>query len=137
MFIQVQLLKGFTKPLLYSIPKDWQKKNLIGTIVHVPMRNNIIPALVIKQYAKKPTFCHFQVKDAHAQEPFPQDVHYKNYIQKLAHYYQLDPLHFIKRIGSFLTQSVKTERKTKKVELCETIYTKKEIPLMLFLSLFQ
>jgi len=55
MFIQVRLLKGFPKPLLYKMPETRPLENLVGRVVHVPIQKRTEHALVIAQFAKKPT----------------------------------------------------------------------------------
>ena len=46
----------------------------------------------------------FAIRDAHALEPFPDDAQYRTFIVQLARYYQLDPIHFIKRVRQFIVE---------------------------------
>ncbi|MFI5333029.1 MAG: primosomal protein N' [Candidatus Babeliales bacterium] len=104
MFIQVKLLKGFPNPLTYSVPTQYHADIQVGRIVRVPIRNTISAAVVLsscKELAEKPSFA---IKDIIALEPLPHDPHYSNFIEHLGAYYQVDPLHFIKRIRHFLLQ---------------------------------
>ena len=111
MFIQVRLLNGFSKPLLYKVPASWHAHELHGTIIQVPVRNQIIPGVVIGQYESKPPYVSFSVREAHAIEPFPTDITYYDFITQLSHYYQVDEIHFIKRVRQFLQQKQIKHRK--------------------------
>jgi len=110
MFIQVRLLKGFPKPLLYKIPEGVPQKPLVGRVVHVPIQKRTEHALVIAQFAKKPAGNDFQIRDILAIEPFPEDKNYQNFIQKLSGYHQINPLHFFKRIRTFISENNKAIR---------------------------
>lgn len=102
MFIRVRLLNGLPEPLWYSVPTDWQHSSLRGLIVQVPVRNRIVAALVVEQYAIKPTNLSFELKDIHALEPLPADQHYMPFLETISAYYHVEKLHFIKRIHQFL-----------------------------------
>ena len=104
MFILVRLLNGLPEPLWYHIPTNWQQSSLHGKIVQVPLRNRIVPAIVINEFKNKPKKITFTIKDAHAIEPFPDDPYYALFIKQLSIYYQVDELHFIKRIRQFVQQ---------------------------------
>jgi len=104
MFIQVRLLKGFQKPLTYKVPDQWEATNLVGKIVRVPIRNRETSAIVLHQFKNLKRKEDFEIKPAKAIEPFPEDKHYQNFLQKLSHYHQVDKLHFLKRITGFLNQ---------------------------------
>lgn len=106
MFIQVRLLNGFAKPLWYKMPREWGFVDLRHKIVQVPLRNRIVPAIVLHQFDQKPK-TNFDLKDAHAIEAFPNDTFYKPFIEQLSAYYQVEPLYFFKRIRSFITQTIK------------------------------
>ena len=54
MFIRVRLLNGLPEPLWYAVPTEYAQP-LTGLVVQVPVRNRIVPALVIDEYAKKPS----------------------------------------------------------------------------------
>jgi len=108
MFIQVRLLNGLPEPLWYSVPKNLSNTLLPGLIVQVPVRNRIIPALVIEQYKNKPHNLAFELKEIHGLEPLPADEHYLPFLKKLSDYYQIDSLHFIKRIHHFLINKKET-----------------------------
>lgn len=101
MFIRVKLLNGLPELLWYTVPEHYNK-SLTGLIVQVPVRNRILPALVIDEYKNKPSHLTFKFKDIHAIEQLPEDVHYFTFLKKMAEYYHLDSLYFIKRIHQFL-----------------------------------
>lgn len=109
MFIQVRLLKGFQEPLIYKVPADWDAQSLLGKLVKVPIQTQVRSALVINEYQEKPINIKFTIKEALSIDPFPQDPHYRNFINQLSGYYQLEPLHFIKRIQQFLVEKENSE----------------------------
>ena len=102
MFIRVKLLNGLPEPLWYSVPQHLVHSSLSGLIVQVPVRNRIIPALVMDEHTTKPHNLAFELKDIQGIEPLPADEHYLSFLQKLSVYYQIEPLFFIKRIHQFL-----------------------------------
>lgn len=102
MFIRVKLLNGLPEPLWYSVPKNLAHTALSGLIVQVPVRNRIIPALVMDEHTTKPHNLAFELKDIHDIEPLPADEHYNGFLKKLGNYYHIEPLFFIKRIHQFL-----------------------------------
>lgn len=102
MFIRVRLLNGLPEPLWYAVPADCNYGPLTGLVVQVPVRNRVIPALVIDEYKNKPHNLIFELKNIHGLEPLPADEHYHPFLNKLGDYYHIEPLHFIKRIHHFL-----------------------------------
>jgi len=112
MFIQVRLLKGFPKPLLYKTTEGFSQENLLGRVVLVPIQKRTEHALVIGQFAKKPAGNDFEIREIVAVEPFPNDKNYRSFIDTLAQYHQINSLHFFKRVRSFLTGENKKVRKT-------------------------
>jgi len=107
MFIDVKLISGFSKPLTYRVPENWQ--NLLpGTLVKVPLRAAQVTALVLRVYNEEPTTS-FGLKEACYIEPFPKDTHYLPYLKQLAGHHLVDEVHFIKRMQSFLNEKERTE----------------------------
>jgi len=104
MFIQVKLLKGFQKILTYKIPEGINNGNLVGKIVRVPIRNQETSAIVLHQFTQPTTKTSFKIREIKYIEPFPEDNDYNPFIAQLGRYYQIDTLHFLKRIRSFLGQ---------------------------------
>lgn len=102
MFIRVRLLNGLPEPLWYTVPANHNYGPLSGLIVQVPVRNRIIPALVIDEHATKPHNIAFELKNIHGLEPLPADEYYHAFLNKLGEYYIIESLHFIKRIHQFL-----------------------------------
>ncbi len=104
MYIQVRLLRGFTRPLTYKIPPTWHTTDLLGTFIRVPLRNKphiafieqIIPALDATKY---------EIKQALALEATPHDSRFIPFIKKLAYYHQIDYINLIKRIRDFIHQN--------------------------------
>jgi len=103
MFIKVKLLNGFHESLWYKKPEEWKAASLIGSIVRVPLRTQHIPALVIYESLQKP-LVNFEIKLAESIEPIPDDPTYQKFIAQLSNYYQVSPLHLVKRIRSFVHQ---------------------------------
>jgi primosomal protein N' (replication factor Y) (superfamily II helicase) len=101
MFIRVRLLNGLPEPLWYTVPEQYTQ-SLAGLVVQVPVRNRIVPALVIDEYTTKPTNLAFELKPIHGIEQLPEDPYYQELLKHLGNYYQIEPLHFIKRIHHFL-----------------------------------
>jgi primosomal protein N' (replication factor Y) len=121
MYIQVRLLKGFPEPLWYEVPPEWQQHVFIGAAVKVPFRTTKLPAMIENIVLQKPEVP-FAIKKALELEAFPVDSNYQAFIHKLAGYYCVSPLHFIKRMRQFMVQKeLKREQKektsnTKKIE---------------------
>ena len=110
-------MNGLPEPLWYSVPAEYNNRSLSGLVVQVPVRNRIVPALVVDEYTRKPTNLAFDLKPIHAIEELPEDPHYLIFLKKLGDYYQIEPLHFIKRIHHFLidkkenTEIIELEKK--------------------------
>lgn len=104
MFIQVRLLKGYNKLLLYEVPATWPQQSLVGSLVRVPLRNQNVEALVVEELAEKPSEATYAVKPAQQLEPFPADCYYLPFLMQLSSYYQVDHLEFVQRTNQFLTQ---------------------------------
>jgi len=119
MFIQVRLLKGFPKPLLYKT-KTRPLENLVGRVVHVPIQKRTEHALVIAQFATKPAGNNFEIREVITIEPFPEDKKYQTFIKKLSAYHQINPLHFFKRVRSFLVQEQKAGKTSVDQNFSET-----------------
>src|SRR5437870_3585315 len=102
MFIRVRLLNGLPEPLWYAVPQNCNYGPLTGLIVQVPVRDRIMPALVIDEHRTKPHNLAFELKNIHGIEPLPADEHYLPFLKILGDYYQIEALHFIKRIHHFL-----------------------------------
>lgn len=127
MFIQVKLLNGFAKPLLYQVPSDWQPISL-GTLVQVPLRNRFESAIVVEILHENPAHGQFEVRAAHAIETIPADAQYEAFINQLSSYNQVDAIHFIKRVKQFLDQKEVRERASKNSDEAP-VYTHKQITL--------
>src|ERR1700733_6756388 len=106
-YIHVKLLNGFTQSLTYAVPPDLQK-NLVGSIVKVPLKERLVWAYVVAQTDTLPAVS-FTIKTMHSLEPFPGDDIYKQFLAQLAYYYTVTPLHFIKRLAAFITQKEQEE----------------------------
>ncbi len=122
MYITVRLLSGYQEPLTYKIPESWESSPLAGTIVCVPLRTQLVPAVVTAIHDFLPEAVrNFAIKDAHSIEPFPCDQQYFSFAKQIAHYYQIDEHFFIRRIRQFLKQREQPEAITKQGEKEESI----------------
>lgn len=104
MFIYVQLLNGFTKPLLYKLPPILIPQIKIGTFVQVPLKTMVITAIVTKiakTLTNPPTYA---IKEIIAIDQLPDDQNYHIFIQKIADYSSSSSMHFYQRIHHFLSQ---------------------------------
>jgi primosomal protein N' (replication factor Y) len=101
MFIKVRLLNGLPEPLWFAVPEN-NTQTLSGLVVQVPVRNRIVPALVIDEYKIKPAHVTFKLKNIQGIEELPQDPYYNTFLKNLGDYHHIEPLHFIKRIHHFL-----------------------------------
>lgn len=98
MFVQVKLLNGFERPLLYHVPESLKQKITKNSIINVPLRNNVYKALVLQTLSylnKAPTF---SIKDIKSIDPFPKDQTYHAFIKQLSQYSFSEPLAFYQRI---------------------------------------
>ncbi len=140
MFIRVQLLNGLPEPLWYSVPTEYHEQSLHGLIVHVPIRNRIVPALVLHEYRKKPLGISFAIKDIVGIESLPPDQHYSAFLKTLGAYYQKEPFHFIKRIHHFLAYKkedtiITTESTSAQLELPSVVLTDEQQKVYDFIAL--
>jgi primosomal protein N' (replication factor Y) (superfamily II helicase) len=106
MFISVKTLTGFPKPLLYKVPTSWGQVPFEGALVTVPLRNTIVPAIVLEVQHTKPKIS-FEVREAAEFKTFPDDKSYFPFVKKLANYHHVDIVQFITRIKQFTHQKEK------------------------------
>jgi len=107
MFAKVKLIKGFSEPLFYKIPENWVLKPLIGTIIQVPLKKQILPAIIQEIHENLPLGIKFEIKTAISIEPFPEDANYQEYIKKISALFFLKENYFYKRIKDFLFEKEK------------------------------
>lgn len=100
MFIQVRLLTAFSRPLWYHVPAELTAPT-VGTLVDVPLRNKITPALVVLAQQEAPSVS-FDIKSIGSSHPFPADPHFFTFISQLSNYYNLEQIDLIKRIRHFV-----------------------------------
>lgn len=101
MFAQVRLLNGFPQPLLYQVPDALSAANK-GTIVQVPLKNRIVPAVITQTFDELPANINFKVRSIKNLEAFPSDPAWYPFICKAAEHYFLEPLYFFTRLRTFL-----------------------------------
>lgn len=140
MFIKVRLLNGYQELLWYKKPHEWPPQSLIGSIVHVPLKNQRVAALVIAQQSTTPAVP-FTIKEALHCEQTPPDKQYQPFIEQLSSYYQTASFHFIKRIKQFLMQKETKEIRPVSLDVPDhpavTLTTEQEQILSALLPLVQ
>ncbi len=105
MFIDVMTLVDIRTPLIYEAPDEWGLAIQIGSIVSVPLRTRVVPALVVQVHTNRPTHATgFAIRKALRIEPFPEGKYYFTFAAELANYYAIDPLYSIKRIRQFIEE---------------------------------
>ena len=124
MNINVRFLSYSSKIFTYSVPLELQQAMVPGTLVQVPLKHKIVPA-VVESIASGSTKYHFEIKPIISVFQFPEDKIYSNFIGKVAQYYQIDQLFLQRRMQMFLTEQqeqevvylpVKDQYEKKKVE---------------------
>lgn len=103
MFVHVSLLEGFGEPLLYAIPKEWERIPVVGSLITVPLRNKNVTGVVIACTEKEPKTT-FKIRAALKLEAFPEDPHYFPFIQKLSNYHHVPVSYFVKRLKHFFSE---------------------------------
>ena len=94
------MLKGLTTHLWYRVPANLQRQCCIGTIVRVPLRERVVPAVIVWRSGKPESG--FSVRDIQAVEPFPHDRHFHTFVSSLASYHRVNQTTFSRRIAHFL-----------------------------------
>lgn len=102
-YIHVKLLNGFSQILTYAVPPSITD-DLVGCVVKVPLKDRVMSAYVYAQVSELKNRPVFVIKDIHSIEAFPQDPYFKTFLKQLAAYYQVEALHFVKRIKHFVNQ---------------------------------
>ena len=102
MLITVRLLKGFSQPLTYSVPENWETKALLGALVEVSLRKQKVAALVTEILAHGPEIYPYAIKPIIKIYTFPQDPFYYAFLKHASLYYSLEPLYWYKRLRLFL-----------------------------------
>ncbi|MBP6892197.1 primosomal protein N' [Candidatus Babeliales bacterium] len=103
MLIQVKLLQFASKKFTYSVPESLQSKMAAGLLVQVPLKKQIVPAVVAEIDTSGQVY-NFAIKSIAAIYPFPQDFVYSHFIATIGHYYQIDSSSFLHRIQHFLSE---------------------------------
>jgi primosomal protein N' (replication factor Y) len=103
MLIQVKLLQYASKKFTYSVPQSLQSKIAAGLLVQVPLKKQIVPAVVTEIDTSGQTY-QFAIKSIAAIYPFPQDLMYSHFIATIGQYYQIDSTSFLHRIQHFLSE---------------------------------
>jgi primosomal protein N' (replication factor Y) (superfamily II helicase) len=125
MYVHVNLINKFDKVLLYRVPEHIARLVLIGSIVRVPLKNNVFPALVINLLPQKPSSAKFKIRSVESVEKMPHDKYYHLFIKKLADYCFVEPIHLYHRLHSFFMAEVGVKKLTESSFL-QTISTEEQ-----------
>jgi len=97
MFIRVRLLKGFPKPLFYKAPQENNYTPTPGEIVTVPIKNIVVPALILDSYSKLPFKPSFVIKEFKSVERLPADNLYHSFVKKISSLFCTSPVIFLQK----------------------------------------
>lgn len=103
MLIQVKLLQYASKKFTYSVPHDLQAQIAPGLLVQVPLKKQIVPAVVTGIDLSGQSY-QFAIKSIAAIYFFPKDSFYAHFIATIGQYYQIDSSSFLHRIQHFLSE---------------------------------
>ncbi len=105
MYVTVKLLNGFTKELTYKVPAHLLRFALVGKIVEVPLRENLVHAVVVgeQKYIEASTFL---IKEIHGLSHLPDDVLFDDYLKKLAACFFTKSISLYHRMQGFLHQDL-------------------------------
>lgn len=112
MFVYVKLLQGYPKTLTYKIPASWGSNDLTGSVITVPLKNKVVPALVVKMCEKLPEKSSFEIKEAIGKDHLPPDHRYATFIKKVSQFYFIHPKKLYQRIRSFIFTKEKNAPRT-------------------------
>ena len=104
MYVNVKLLNGFKESLIYKIPSTWDTRNLVGTLIKVPLQKRTEIAIVEELLDTLDSSITYTIRTAESQYVIPSDPYYFSFIQKLSSYYALDRLQLLRKIRQFLTE---------------------------------
>ncbi len=107
-YLQVKLINGYPRPLWYT-GSPGESSYPVGTLVRVPLQKRVETAYVCYATQEKPAHITFELKAILHKEALPEDALYRPFIQKIASYYQIDPIILYKRLTGFLGQEHETE----------------------------
>src|SRR3972149_10370968 len=102
MYALVKLFSGYRKLLWYHIPSHLHSIQS-DDLVRVPLRNQVVTALVIKATMIVPS-TPGALKDVIDKERLPFDPHYVPFMRALSYLYQIDVTYCMQRLHSFLHQ---------------------------------
>lgn len=106
MFVSVRLLKGWAKPLWYKVPPDFEHLITRGSILQVPLRAQLMPALVTACMTTLPKDLAFEVRELSRVNTMPQDPFYQHFLAKINRLYYIPEHHVYQRLVGFLSSKV-------------------------------
>ncbi|MBP7854578.1 primosomal protein N' [Candidatus Babeliales bacterium] len=108
MIVQVKLLQYASKIFTYSVPQNLKTQVQQGSLVKVPLKNKVVPAVVHSIDLSGSVFA-FVVKSIIDVYKFPTDDSYQKLLQKIGHLYQVDPIIFLQRLQYVLDEKEITD----------------------------
>jgi primosomal protein N' (replication factor Y) (superfamily II helicase) len=104
MYVQVMLINGFEKHLLYHVPPELESTVCLGAVVVVPVQRRRESGVVVEVLSDCPASVDFAIKDVYACEKFPHDELFYQFARRIASFYCLRPLHVYQRVRHFLKE---------------------------------
>lgn len=104
MYVQVMLINGFEKQLLYRVPAEMMADVRLGSVVMVPVQRRKESGVVVEIINELSETPEFKIKNIVARENFPADDIFYQFARKLASFYCLRSVHAYQRIRHFLEE---------------------------------
>jgi primosomal protein N' (replication factor Y) (superfamily II helicase) len=108
MLIHVKLLQYASRTFTYHVPQSLQNQIAVGSLVQVPLKKQIVPAIVDSIEHSGVVF-KFQIKDIASIYAFPHDPFYLPFLHTIGQYSQTDSSLFLRRIAQFLAEKEEDE----------------------------
>jgi primosomal protein N' (replication factor Y) len=103
MYVQVKFLNGHDKKFWYTCTDRLLLAQIVaGAVVWVPLRDRSELALVLRLTPTESAEISYALREIQGVEAMPPDIHYTSFINRLAWYYQIDPVFLMMRFKSFL-----------------------------------
>ncbi|MBT4594555.1 primosomal protein N' [bacterium] len=124
MFVRVFLLRGWREPLWYRVPESCAAGLARGMCVRVPLRAEVIPAVVTDVSSILPKGLAFKLRDIIDIISLTSDERFKSFAEKAARFYFREQHYFFRRIQHFLTADV-VDKGSSKLEVLSVEVEKK------------
>ena len=101
MYVLVRLLKGYTQPLTYEVPIQFQSLVRVGSLVLVPLRTQQVTAVVSEIQPTVPA-TRYEIRAILSVHQSPKDLRFYAFIEKVARFYFVEPATLCARLNSFV-----------------------------------